>query len=118
MNCLHGIDARFCARCHRQASHGGVGNTTLEEILQFLNDEQIRATYGAVADVLGVSARSLTMRLGAKRPEASWIVGAENGLPVDYSQAEWHPELLGRGDMITNGRTLILRMTAWKQSRS
>ncbi len=49
--------------------------------------------------------------LGSRRPEASWIVSAENGLPTDYDQTEWHPALLSRGEIITSGRTLLLRMT-------
>jgi hypothetical protein len=78
---------------------------------RFLNGEQVRATYGAVAEVLGVIPRSMGALLGPRRPEASWIVSAENGLPTDYSPDEWHPALLSNGDIITNGRTLILRMS-------
>jgi len=114
MNCIHGLDARFCATCNRpdqSKSRSAVGNTSLEEILKFLNDEQVRATYGAVAEVLGVIARSMGSLVGPRRPEASWIVSAENGLPTDYDQSEWHPALLSRGEIITSGRTLLLRMT-------
>jgi hypothetical protein len=114
MNCIHGLDARFCATCNRSdksKSRTAAGTTSLEEILTFLNDEQVRACYGAVAEVLGVSSRSMGSQLGARRPEASWIVSAENGLPTDYDQTEWHPALLSRGEIITSGRTLLLRMT-------
>ena len=114
MKCIHGLDARFCATCSRpdtSKSRSAVGNTSLEEILAFLNDEQVRATYGAVAEVLGVMPRSMATLLGPRRPEASWVVSAENGLPADYDQAEWHPALLSRGEIITSGRTLMLRMT-------
>jgi hypothetical protein len=114
MNCLHGIDARFCATCNRPAapkSQSAVGRVGLEEILTFLNDEQVRATYGAVAEALGVNPRSVGAVLGPHRPEASWIVSAQNGLPTDYDQAEWHPALVSRGEIITSGRALVLRMT-------
>ena len=114
MNCLHGIDARFCATCNRpntSTPRSAVGRVGLEEILAFLNDEQVRATYGAVAEALGVVPRSMGVRLGPHRPEASWIVSAENGLPTDYDQSEWHPALLSRGEIITSGRTLMLRVT-------
>src|SRR6266850_2526713 len=46
----------------------------LAEILEFLNDEQVRATYGAVAEVLSVILRSMGARLGPHSHEASWIV--------------------------------------------
>ena len=114
MNCIHGLDARFCATCNRadkSTSRRGVGSTSLAEILAFLNDEQVRATDGAVAEVLGVSPRSILSLLGPRRPEASWIVSAENGLPTGYDQSDWHPALLSRGEIITSARTLMLRMT-------
>jgi hypothetical protein len=112
--CIHGLDARFCATCNRpdkSKSRSALGGTSFEEILAFLNHEEVRATYGAVAEVLGVLPRSMGTLLGPRRPEASWIVSAENGLPTDYDQAEWHPALLSRGEIITSGRTLMLRMT-------
>lgn len=56
MKCIHGIDPRFCANCNRATKanvRSSVGDVSLEDILEFLNHEQVRATYGAVADVLG-----------------------------------------------------------------
>ena len=114
MNCIHGIDARFCARCNRTApskSAGAARDVTLEEILALLNAEEIRATYGAVAEALGVPPRALEVRLGARRPEVSWIVSTESGLPNGYDQSEWHAALLSRAEIITSGRTLLLRMS-------
>jgi hypothetical protein len=114
MNCIHGLDARFCAACNRSdksKARSAAGRTSLEEILVCLNGELVRATYGAVAELLGVNPRSMGILLGPRRPEASWIVSAENGLPADYDQAEWHPALLSRGEIITSARALLLRMT-------
>jgi|SRR5215213_5582273 len=114
MTCIHGIDARFCAACNRSAKSSGggsIGRATLAAVLTFLNDEQIRATYGAVAEVVGVAARALNGQLGPRRPEASWVVSAENGLPTDYDQTEWHQALLSRSEIITSGRELLLRLT-------
>jgi hypothetical protein len=114
MNCVHGIDARFCAACNKttQSSGGGaIGRTTLDEVLIFLNHEQIRATYAAVADVVGVVPRALSGQLGPRRAEASWVVSAETGLPTDDNQTEWHPALLSRGEIIKSGRELLLRLT-------
>jgi hypothetical protein len=113
MNCIHGLDARFCAACNRAGgskARGAIGTTTLEEILAFLNAEQVRATYGAVAEALGVAPRSLETLLGPRRTGASWIVSAENGLPAGYDQSDCHPALLSRGEIIASGRALILRM--------
>jgi hypothetical protein len=119
MKCIHGIDSRFCANCNRAAAvrpRAAVGDVSLEDILEFLNAEQVRATYGAVADVLGVIPRSMGARLGLRRPEASWIVNAFNGLPTDYSQDEWHPALLSQGEIISSGPTLLLRMSKWRKA--
>ena len=117
VKCVHGLDARFCAVCNRTAAtprRGSLASVTLEEILRFLNDAKVRATYGAVAEVLGVTPRSMGVRLGPRRPDASWIVSAENGLPADYSQDEWHPELLSSGEIIISGTALILKLSTWK----
>ena len=36
------------------------------------------------------------------------------GLPTDYNSTEVHPSLLSRGDIISSGRELALKMSAWK----
>jgi hypothetical protein len=121
MNCAHGIDGRFCAVCNRTrdlTARSALGDVSLDEILQFLNHDKARATYGAVAEVLGVIPRSMGARLGTRRPEASWIVSAANGLPTDYSEDEWHPALLGQRDIISSGRMLALRLSKWKSTSS
>jgi hypothetical protein len=93
-----------------------MGDVSLDEILQFLNHEKVRATYGAVAEILGVIPRSMGARLGRRRPEASWIVSATNGLPSDYSEDEWHPTLLSQADIISSGRMLALRLSKWRRA--
>jgi len=111
------MDQRFCAICNRKSParpRGAIADTTIEEILRFLDDEQVRATYGAVAELLNVVPRSLGARLGERRPEASWIVSADNGLPAGYTQNDMHPSLMRRSEIITSGRLLALRMTTWK----
>jgi hypothetical protein len=121
MNCVHGIDSRFCANCNKiqkaPRSRNSVAAMSLDDILRFLNEEQVRATNGAVAEVLGVIPRSMGARLGPRRPEASWIVNAYNGLPTDYGQDEWHPALLSQAEIITSGRVLALRLSKWRSSR-
>ena len=125
MKCLHGLDDRFCAICRQSSPAVGVsfravvaGALGLEEILQFLNAEQIRATYGAVAGVLGVPARSVGAALGTRRPDASWVVNADTDLPTDYDPAQWHPALLGRAEVIRTANELTLRLSIWKARRS
>ena len=118
MKCIHGIDSRFCANCNKiqkpPRSRNAAAAVPLEDILRFLNEEQVRATCGAVAEVLGVIPRLMGTRLGPHRPEASWIVNAFNGLPTDYSEDEWHPRLLSNAEVISSGRVLALRLSKWR----
>jgi len=116
--CIHGIDSRFCAVCNRTSKasppRGAVGSATLAEILEFLNAEQIRATYGAVGGLLGVIPRAMGAQLGPHTVERSWIVSAETGFPTDYSRDEMHPSLLRRDEIIGSGIELVMRLSAWK----
>lgn len=140
--CVHGLDSRFCAICNRirpavkppakarATTTRGTSRTkaapapapsftpgvSLGEILGFLNEAKTRATYGAVAALLGVPAVSLGAALGARRPEASWVVNAETGLPTDYEQSEWHPDLLVSSTIISSGTELGLRLAARPRS--
>src|SRR5687767_13614825 len=118
------MDSRFCAICNsppRGTGARGPGSsasgTGLGEIVEFLNAEQVRATYGAVAELLGIGSRSVGALLGDRRPEMSWIVNQATGLPTDYNSAEVHPALLSKGDIISSGRELALKMSAWKARR-
>jgi len=82
-----------------------------------LNNEQVRATYGAVGEVLGVIPRAMGARLGPHSHERSWIVSAETGRPTDYGQNEMHPSLFRADEIISSGMELVMRMTAWKADR-
>jgi alkylated DNA nucleotide flippase Atl1 len=119
--CVHGLDPRFCSLCQKAAgTHGSslaAARVTLPEILAFLNEKEIRATYGAVAGVLGLPPRSLGAALGSRRPEASWIVNAESELPTDYDHTHIHPALFRRSEVIRTQYELVLRMSAWKTRR-
>ncbi len=119
--CVHGLDSRFCAICNTRSAvsrpRGAIADTSLEEILRFLNDEQTRATYGAVAEVLGVAPISVGARLGERSPEASWIVNAADGLPTGYAQHDMHPALFDRNDVISAGMQLAMRLAVWKATR-
>ena len=68
----------------------------LEEIVARLNQRSQRATYGAVAGVVGVIARGL---MGGRPRDArySWIVaktGPKRGRPTGYADAQIHKECL------------------------
>ena len=125
LRCIHGMDSRFCSLCNRPrnlakntARRGHGHDASLAEIIRFLNHEQVRATYGAVAKVLGIIPRTMGSRLGPRCVEASWIVSTATGLPIDYGEDEMHPALLQKVDVITTGSELTKRMSAWKERQS
>src|SRR5258705_8629231 len=119
--CPHGMDRRFCAICNKSTRAGAsvfrsvaASQPSLNTIVEFLNHEEIRATYGAVAGVLGVNAQSIGAMLGARRVEASWIVNAESGLPTGYDQSQVHPALFKNLAVIMSASELTLRMSIWQ----
>jgi hypothetical protein len=120
--CVHGIDSRFCAVCNRTSKasrpRGAIGSATLPEILEFLNAEQVRATYSAVGELLGIIPRAMGTQLGPHTPERSWIVSAGTGLPTDYSPDEMHPLLEQSDEIISSGIALAMRLSAWKKTRN
>jgi len=65
---------------------------TLDGIIDALNAGQLRATYGAVAGVLGVIAIGV-MGDRDNCHRNSWIVATDNGLPTGYLEDEMHPNL-------------------------
>ncbi len=116
------MDPRFCANCNRRSrvpsgSSASGGSASLDEVMQFLNAEQVRATYGAVGELVGVPARSVGALLGDRRPEASWVVNAADGVPGGYDADQVHPDLLSKPDVIGTGRELLLRLTLWRKTR-
>jgi hypothetical protein len=65
---------------------------TLDEILDALEHARQRATYGAVASLLGKTPRTL-MKGRERAQHHSWIVNRNNGLPTGYDETLLHPEL-------------------------
>jgi hypothetical protein len=116
--CIHGLDSRFCAACNKKSMahrpRGAIGSVDLPEILRFLNEEQVRVTYGAVGEVLGVIPRAMGARLGPHTRERSWIVSADTGLSTGYRQDDMHPSLFRASEIISSGTELVMRMTSWK----
>jgi hypothetical protein len=88
-------------------------NLTLGWIVARLHARKQRASYGAVAELLGVLPRGLMTGL-AKCHEYSWVVaatGSDRGWPTDYSQNQIDPECLrqirsGENDVIDDAESL------------
>ena len=125
--CIHGLDSRFCAVCNRanrglaggagRAGGAGASGVSAADVLAFLSESRIRATYGAVGSVLGVPAQSVGRVLGERRVDASWVVNDATGLPTDYEQSDWHPDLLASSTIIRTGDELAMRLTIWRAKR-
>lgn len=91
---------------------GGPPSLTLEEVIQFLNAAQIRATYRAVASLVGGIPQGIGQRLGARRREASWVVSAAACRLVTP------PRIAIRHccrDIIATGDDLRRRYQQWKE---
>ena len=67
----------------------------IQTILDCLNSVAVRATYGAVGEVLGVRPQVVPRLLGARRPEASWVVNGTTGEPTGYAPEEVDTRLPG-----------------------
>ena len=85
----------------------------LDAILDLLNEHHQRATYGAVAGLLGVMPRSV-LQGRAKNKRHSWIVNQETGLPTDYHDFLMHPALLERDEVLRTAEELA----TWVAARS
>ena len=74
----------------------------MEQILDALSRGHQRATYGAVAAVVGASPR--TLMSGRERDHRhSWVVRRQTGLPTGYEDDQLHPQLL-RSDHVIESR--------------
>lgn len=75
---------------------------TLDEMVALLNEHRQRATYGAVAGVVGAGAARGVMQGRTMSREDSWVVakatdrksGARRGSPTGYPDDQIHPERL------------------------
>lgn len=64
----------------------------LDQILDALNARRQRATYGAVAAVIGAAPR--TLMSGRDRDQRhSWVVSRKTGQPTGYEPEQVHAEL-------------------------
>ena len=76
-------------------------------IISHLNKHKVRASYGAVAEALGIHhVRDLLPLLGERRPEVSWIVNKGTGMPKGYTQDQSHPDLTPSTKLVTDSALL------------
>jgi hypothetical protein len=78
---------------------------TLDSILEMLQKNRQRATYGAVAAWLSIPQRSL-MQDRPKNQLNSWIVNKSTGLPTGYSRSAMHPELMVKDGVLETEKEL------------
>ena len=83
---------------------------SIQKVLEFLNREKVRCTYGAVADVIGGIPLGVSQQLGSRRPWASWVVNKRTGDPTGYTEDQKHPDLYRKKHVITTGEELVRRM--------
>jgi hypothetical protein len=81
-------------------------DVTLDHILDALDAARQRATYGAVAKVVGRTPRTL-MRGRARDRRHSWVVNRNSGKPTGYADDDLHPELETNAHLIDTPVELI-----------
>ena len=69
-----------------------MSNQRLDQILDALHRNHQRASYGAVAAVIGAAPR--TLMKGRERDQRhSWVVSRKSGEPTGYEPEQMHPAL-------------------------
>ena len=82
----------------------------LRQVLEHLERIKTRATYVAVAQALKVNPRNLGQLLKTRCPLASWVVNKGSKQPTGYTDAEKHPELESKTEVIEDGVSLLRGM--------
>ena len=72
----------------------------VDKVLEVLQREKTRCTYGALADYVGANPRDVSAFLAPRRPEASWVVNKKTELPTGYEAYQMHPELTSSKQLI------------------
>ena len=86
----------------------------IETILDCLNETHARATYGAVAAVIGGGPRNVSPLLAPRRPRASWVVNATTGMPTGYTTAQMDPALTLQTPLVRTGADLKALLQKWQ----
>jgi hypothetical protein len=79
---------------------------TMDQILDALDHGHQRATYGAVAALLGTSPRTL-MKGHDRDQRHSWVVNRHTGEPTGYQAEQVHPALRERNGIIDTKEELL-----------
>jgi len=85
---------------------------SLDQIVELLDQHGQRATYGAVARLVGHSPRSLLKGRDRGR-RFSWIVNRATGLPTGYQEDQIDPRIRDSGPVIASDEAL----RAWLEAR-
>jgi hypothetical protein len=85
----------------------------LDGIIAALDRHQQRATYSAVAALVGRTPR-LLMQKRPRGPQNSWIVSKTTGRPTGYTDADVHPQLTAT-EMVLSTRE---ELASWLASRT
>ena len=78
---------------------------TLDQIIDALDRAHQRATYGAVASLLGEAPRTL-MKGHERDQRHSWIVNLKTGEPTGYSPDLLHPDLREHDEVLETKESL------------
>ena len=84
---------------------------TMDQILDALDRSHQRATYGAVAALLGKAPRTL-MQGRSRDQRHSWVVRRQSGEPTGYEPTQMHPSLRERDRVLDTKEGLA----EWLQS--
>jgi hypothetical protein len=85
-----------------------MANPKFERIIDALHRGRQRATYGAVAALIGRP--TYFLMAGCPRDHRhSWIVNKQSGLPTGYHPEDMHPEILSHPEVLST----TLRLESW-----
>jgi hypothetical protein len=103
-------DVSFTQRTQFNHEDPNMTDNRMDQILDTLNQARQRATYGAVAALLGTAPR--TLMSGRERDlRHSWVVSRKNGQPTGYEAEQLHPDLM-RSERVIETREELERWLA------
>jgi hypothetical protein len=82
-----------------------MSTVTLDQVIDALDRSHQRATYGAVAALLGEAPRTL-MKGRTRDQRHSWIVSSQNNEPTGYTPEQTHPALREHEHVLKNKEEL------------
>jgi small subunit ribosomal protein S16 len=96
-------------------NNAGPALPDLDSVLETLDSKLQRATYRAVAGVVGSTPQNV-MQGRPRTPENSWVVNGKTDLPTGYSPEQMHPDLKAHKDIIETADNLREWLTASRTS--